>query len=422
MSEDGGYLRILGLHVENVKGVKVVDMKLDENENLVVIGGANGTGKTSVIDSIMYALGGKKAVPAQPIRQGEDEAVIELDLGDLIVTRKITQKTDRLTVKSKEGANYPSPQAILDKMVGRLSFNPLAFAKLSGTAAGRREQAQLVMDLADLDFTDHDAERKIAFDNRTDVNRDLKKSEVAFKGAPHHEGAPSEEVSITAVAEELDKARRQNSDLADAKGQLRDVQGARDSLAAQKERIETEIAALDIRLAEQSKELAGREPRETGSIETRLANAEADNVKVRANAEREKLREEVKWLTKKADDLTEQIKDFDGEKAMKIAQARLPVKCLGFTEDGLTLNDLPFEQASASEQLRTSVAMGVAMNPTLRVMLIDQGSELDKDNLAAIGEIAKEADTQVWIVRVSEGDECSVIMEAGRIREDENDG
>ena len=93
----------------------------------------------------------------------------------------------------------------------------------------------------------------------------------------------------------------------------------------------------------------------------------------------------------------------------------MPLEGLSFNEDGLVLNGIPFEQASDSQQLRASVALGMALNPELRVMLINQGSELDQRSLTELVDIAEELDCQVWVVRVSKGAECSVIIEDGSI-------
>ena len=64
----------------------------------------------------------------------------------------------------------------------------------------------------------------------------------------------------------------------------------------------------------------------------------------------------------------------------------------------VTYNNVPFDQCSSSEQLRVSLAMGLALNPKLKVILIRDGSLLDgqrhapccldKDNLKMIAEMA----------------------------------
>ena len=73
-----------------------------------------------------------------------------------------------------------------------------------------------------------------------------------------------------------------------------------------------------------------------------------------------------------------------------------------------------------AEKLRVSVAMGLAMNPKLNVLLIRDGSLLDADNLEMVARMAEVADAQVWIERVGDGAECQVIIENGKIRNDKD--
>lgn len=49
-------MKINSLELENVKRIKAVKIEPTEN-GLTVIGGRNGQGKTSVLDSIAWALG-----------------------------------------------------------------------------------------------------------------------------------------------------------------------------------------------------------------------------------------------------------------------------------------------------------------------------------------------------------------------------
>ena len=78
-------MKIVSLTAENVK--KLVAVQIRPDGNLVQICGKNGQGKTSVLDSIWWALTGTSHIQAAPIRAGANQARIRLDLGDLVVTR-----------------------------------------------------------------------------------------------------------------------------------------------------------------------------------------------------------------------------------------------------------------------------------------------------------------------------------------------
>ena len=62
-------MKINSLELENVKRIKAVKIEPTET-GLTVIGGRNGQGKTSVLDSIAWALGGDRFRPSEPQREG----------------------------------------------------------------------------------------------------------------------------------------------------------------------------------------------------------------------------------------------------------------------------------------------------------------------------------------------------------------
>lgn len=80
-------MKIINLKAENIKKIKAVD--ITPTDNTVVITGKNGQGKSSILDSILFALGGKDALKdtPKPVRDGEDHASVEIDLGDYKVVR-----------------------------------------------------------------------------------------------------------------------------------------------------------------------------------------------------------------------------------------------------------------------------------------------------------------------------------------------
>ena len=152
-------MKIIKLKAENVKRLEAVTITPDGN--LVVIGGRNAQGKTSVLDSITYALAGALSHPDRPIRDGEDKAKIVCELDDLIVTRTFTPKGGSLIVSNKEGAKYASPQAMLDELTGKLTFDPLAFSRMPP-----KEQVNTLKSLVGLDFSELDAKRQALYDER----------------------------------------------------------------------------------------------------------------------------------------------------------------------------------------------------------------------------------------------------------------
>jgi hypothetical protein len=89
---------------------------------------------------------------------------------------------------------------------------------------------------------------------------------------------------------------------------------------------------------------------------------------------------------------------------------------LALGESGPTFNGVPLSQASGAERLRVSVAIGLALNPRLRVLLVRDASLLDENSLRLVAEMAQDAGAQVWLERVGDGDPGAVIIADGQVQ------
>jgi hypothetical protein len=410
-------MRIIKLEAENVKRLKAVTITPDPT--VQVVGGRNAQGKSSVLDAIWLALAGGKASKAvpRPVRDGEEHATVILDLGDLKVTRIWNaQGKSTLRVEAADGARYNSPQAMLDRLVGGLSFDPLAFTRLSA-----REQREALLDLVDLDvdLAGLDAERRGLYAQRTEVGRRGK----ALGDVTVDESLPVDETSASEVLTKLRQAQEHNRLLEEltmtatrAKAAVDDarkaVEDAKAALEVAQKNLDT--ARSDSRAATQAMNDAGT-PMNTAELGERLEGLEATNAAIRSNntarakaAERQRLREAYESLTKR-------IQAIDERKAQALAAAVFPVEGLGFDDTDVTYQGVPLSQASSAEQIRVSVAMAMALNPELRVLRIMDGSLLDSDAMEAIRAQVADGDFQVWIERVGDADDGAVIIEDGQV-------
>ena len=394
-------MKIIKLTAENVKRLRAVE--ITPAGDVVTITGRNAQGKTSVLDAIWLALGGGTAgrETARPIRDGETKASVTLDLGDLVVSRTWTGDKTALTVKNADGAKYSSPQRMLDELVGRLSFDPLEFTRLSA-----REQVAALLDLVELDV-DLDAlaaERQRLYDERTDIGRQGK----ALGDVPAvDDSLPESETSGAAILSELRAAEDHNRDLLAA-------QTSSDMLKDRIAELQREIATAKASLAAAERKLTER-PENVAEIEARLDAVETTNAKIRANNAARTLAARSEELRTEYRQLTERIDSLDSRKLAAIKAATFPVDGLGFDDTGVTYNGVPFSQASSAEQIRVSLAMAMGLNPKLRVIRILDGSLLDDDNLALIADAAATHDYQVWIERVSDQTESAVVIEDGSV-------
>lgn len=432
-------MKIVKLEAQNVKRLSAVE--ITPQGNAVVVGGKNGAGKSSVLDAITYALGGKGAVCEHPVRRGSAKAKVVCELDDMTVTRTFTPTGGgTLTITGKDGAKAASPQALLDKITGSLTFDPLAFASAKPLA-----QVETLRGLVGLDFTAVNGLRQNLFNERTMVGRDVQGRQMQIDGLPDYPDAPAEEIDIAGLLQKNVDAQNRNAANAAKRRELSDMiqiqreqqtlyredddeatreidqlkgriaelvsyqKKLREAFSAKAEQTQTDIAKAE-------KDVAALADIDTAPIMDEISGCAEVNKRVRANATKRGLAESFAKAKAEYARLTVEIDAIDAGKRDKLAAAKFPVEALSFDETGILLNGLPFAQAGSAEQLRVSVAMALALNPTLKIALIRDGSLLDNDSLRMIAEMAEAADAQVWIERVGEGQECQVIIEDGHIK------
>lgn len=429
MAKEAG-LKIIKFTAENVKKLKAIE--ITPEGNTIVISGKNENGKTSVLDAIFLALGGKVASKGvtKPIRDGEESAYSRVDLGDIIVTRKWTSNEKTyLTVENRDGAKFSSPQAILDELIGNLSFDPLAFSNMKDS-----DQRETLLDLVDidLDLDEWEITRKKYYDDRTEVNRKAKELKGQISGIEVPDDTPNEEVKTVTILDEIEEAQKVQ-DANDEK--RRDAQALRhylETLEITKSETEERIATLQASLANTSKEiketranlqtmnpeLAALEDPGMEIFKKKLANVEQTNEHVREKLKKKELQTKLNAEEKESQRLTEEINEMDGNKEQAIKSAKFPIEHLGFDDNGVTYKDIPFAQCSAAERLRVSLSMAIAINPRLRVLRITDGSLLDSENMKVIKEMVDDSGYQLWIEQVMDApDGASVFIEDGEIKE-----
>ena len=414
-------MRIINLQAENIKRLKAVEITPDGN--VIVVSGRNGAGKTSVLDSIWLALGGGPAAKGttQPIREGQGSAEVRLDLGDLVVTRSWKGDKTTLKVENGAGAKFDKPQTMLDSLIGRLSFDPLEFAHQD-----EKSQLKTLMELVELPFDPDElaARRKELFDTRTDTNRELS-SLKARSGAmmPFDPDCPTTEISAADIVAEIEAAQKHNETVKAARNYVSQVDDAIEAADKRVADLAAQLRAAEAVLSEAYDQVATATadlgklaaPIDITVLTEKLGSVETINRQIREQKSRVALDYDLATLTERSESLTEQIELIDTEKEKAIASAAFPLDGLSFNDLGVLFGGVPFQQCSAGEQLRVSVALAMAVNPTIRVIRITDGSLLDSTNMTLIAQMADENDYQVWIERVDESGVVGIYIEDGEV-------
>lgn len=71
---------------------------------------------------------------------------------------------------------------------------------------------------------------------------------------------------------------------------------------------------------------------------------------------------------------------------------------------------------SGSEQLIVGTSIAAALQPACGFVLLDKLEQLDRETLDSFGEWLTDNGLQAIATRVSDGDECSIIIEDGTVK------
>lgn len=417
--ESIGPVTILGFRAESLKRLHVVKMT-PPSKGQVRIVGPNEAGKSSVLDTITLVLKGPKAGVEMPIHRGATEGEGELDFGEFTAKRTFTEKGQYLHVKRKDGK--PARQDFLDSLVGSgLAFDPLEFSRKKG-----KEQVDMLLQACKLsqDPREIDKERKEAFDKRTEVNRRAKALKARLDAIPIHADVPEEEIPATEAIHERDivvKAMAERQALVNRiSEQTRRIEEQREVLRQLQQELRTATAKMETFAAaavEMQATLDAMPEPTMADADKKLAEIEAVNAKVRLMKNRKGLVTEYDALVKEADDLTASIEWSDSMKANLLAEASLPIEGLNVEEGGITINGIPLNDCSASQVRKLGTYIAMALNPTIRVILLRDASLFDQESLEEVCSLAEEKNYQVWceIVGTDLGEQGGFLLCEGEL-------
>ncbi len=414
-------MQILRLEAENFKRLRAI--QIDPKGDLVLVAGRNAQGKSSVLDAIAAALMGKDACPADPIRHGEQSATIRLDMGDVVVTRRFTPSGSTLTLTNADGAKFPSPQKMLDSLLGALTFDPLEFTRMRP-----RDQFDQLKAVArvDLDLDQLEGLNRRDYERRTDLNREAKHLRAQLEGLRIPSEVPeavdvaslSEQIrGLIARQEEAIKVSRARQAKEDAIQTRRDrVEELRRQAMALQEEIKGLKAELDtLPEAESIEDLTQQmQPLKEAIQQAETQNQAAQQAR-QAIARKEDLETRAAGLEAQAQKLTESMEARQRAKEEALASAAFPVPGLSLGDGQVLFNGVPLAQASSAEQLRVSTALAMAANPKVKVILIREGSLLDEDGMRLVAELAAGQGYQIWCEKVDSSRAVGVVIEDGSV-------
>ena len=411
-------MKIVSIEISNFKRLVAVFLKITPN-GLTIIGGLNRQGKTSALDAIREALGGMKYSPTDRQRDGaEDDPFTEviMDTG-LVVRRK--GKNGALEVTNQEGFVAQQPQGLLDRFVSGLSLDLSAFLN-----ARPAEKADMVLEAIGVDLTEADELVAATFERRRMANRELDVATKVAEAAPRffdEDGTfPTLPTDIGDLVKRLKVAIQKNETRKEAV-LAREQAGRRlDELHRRlvdlMEQVEAERTMCDdvqndvAQLPKPSKAVPIK------PLEEQIGKATERNEQVAVNARGEELDLAVEKAKKKAKSADTKLKKARNARTALLDDATLPLPELSVDDDGLLRFDGRTDDGtSGSEQMKMATAIARATKPDCQFVLVDDIEQMDLATLEGFGRWAESEDLQVICTRVSDGEECSIVLHDGAV-------
>ena len=414
-------VKINTLEIENVKRIKAVQLVPSES-GLTVIGGNNAQGKTSVLDTICWALGGERYRPSNPTREGSTVPPrIKITLSNGLIVER-SGKNSALKVTDPSGRK--SGQQLLNEFVEELALNLPRFLE-----ASPKEKANTLLQIIGVgpQLTKLEQEEQQLYNQRLLLGREADRKKAYAEGLPFYPDAPKEPVSITELIQ-LQQARlAKNGENQRTRQKVEDLNRARSFADQELHRLEAQLLELQAKIAgtrakirqiDDDIEIAEKDALElqdesTEELERDIAGFEAINAKVRSNLDREKAMDEARVLADQYNAMSTKIEGVRQRKRDLLNGANLPLPELGVEGGELTYQGKRWDCMSSADQLRVATAIVRALNPACGFVLLDKLEQMDLDTMRSFGAWLEHEDLQVIATRVSTGSECSVIIEDG---------
>lgn len=265
---------ITKIKIKNLFGIR----EYEADGSSLELSGKNGTGKSSVLDAIKYALT-NKSDRDYIVHKGETEGeiIVETDTGLSIDRKARTNKADYKSVK-RNGLEVGSPEAFLRELFTPLQLNPIEFMNMD-----KKQQNAIILDMIEYPWdmnkikewfgeipawvsydqnilsvlNDIQAENGDYYQNRRNIDRDIRNKKAFVEEIA--DGIPAgydvekwENASAGDIYRQIERIQKENQNIERAK-LLRD---SRDSKIRKFDADrEIEITALDREIANRANQI-----------------------------------------------------------------------------------------------------------------------------------------------------------------------
>lgn len=412
-------IKINKLELENVKKIKAVALTPSAN-GLTIIGGNNAQGKTSVLDAICWALGGNKYKPSNP---QNDASVIPPNLNITLSNGLVVERTGKnSTLKVTDPNGNKGGQQLLDEFIEQLAIDLPKFMESSS-----KDKANTLLQIIGVgdQLALLEKEEKELYNERLAIGRIADQKKKFAKEQEYYQDAPKDLVSPSELIQKQQEILAKNGENQRKRENVarieqdvafftKEVNSLKIQLNNKQEQLNISLADLEIA----KKDAVDLIDESTEELEQSIANIDEINRKVRANLDKEKAEDEAREYERQYESLTCKITEVRDSKTELLKGAQLPLEGLSVEDGELTYNNQKWDNMSGAERLKVSTAIVRKLNPKCGFVLLDKLECMDMDTLNEFGRWLEDEGLQAIATRVSTGDECSIIIEDGYVKEE----
>lgn len=411
-------IKINSLELENVKRIKAVKVE-PSSTGLTVIGGRNNQGKTSVLDSIAWALGGNKFKPSNAERDGSTiPPVLNITLSNGL---KVERKGKNSTLKVTDPNGNKAGQQLLDTFIEELALNLPKFMD-----ASNKEKADTLLKIIGVgdQLTMLNHKENELYNSRLAIGRIADQKKKFAKEQVFYENVPKDLISPQELINQQQAILAKNGENQRKRDKVIQIEYSVSILSEEVAALKKQLQAKELELNKATSDLTIAKTnaldlidQSTEELEKNLADIEEINRKVRANLDKEKAEDDAKEYSEQYEELTLKIEKIREQRINLLKGADLPLDGLSIEDNELTYNGKKWDSMSGSEQLRVATAIVRKLNPDCGFVLIDKLEQMDIETMNEFGTWLEQEGLQAIATRVSTGDECSIIIEDGYVKD-----
>lgn len=400
-------VKITQLELENVKRIKSVALE-PKTSGLTIVGGRNNQGKTSVLDSIAWALGGDRFKPSNFEREGSlVPPTLKVTLSNgLIVERKGKNSSLKVT----DPTNKSAGQQLLNEFIEELAINLPKFLEYNS-----KEKAKVLLEIigVEQELKKLDQQENELYNKRLAIGQIADQKNKYAKELPFYEDAPQDLISVAELIQRHQSILSKNAENETKRKNLELYQTQAKEIEKQIYELQSEQTLILENLAIAQKTAENLIDETTTEIQDNIENIEVVNAKVRSNLDKAKAESEYSQCKSEYDTYSINIEKIRHSKIELLNNAKLPLESLSVEDGELTYKGKKWDSMSGSDQLKVATAIVRSLNPKCGFVLLDKLEQMDSETLVEFSTWVESEGLQVIATRVSTGDECSIVIEDG---------